>query len=146
MKNRSWTLTAKVETEGAETEGVIMGFGGVAAGMVLYLDGGVPVFDYNLFEEHTVVQASKPLPAGEAEITLDFAYLGAEGEAGKGAEINLSVNGTEVATGSMESTVAGRFGIDTFGIGEDSGQPVTAAYKPPFKFTGGIESVVVEVR
>ena len=114
--------------------------------MVLYLDGGVPVFDYNLFEEHTVVQASKPLPAGEAEITLDFAYLGAEGEAGKGAEINLSVNGTEVATGSMESTVAGRFGIDTFGIGEDSGQPVTAAYKPPFKFTGGIESVVVEVR
>ncbi len=60
--------------------------------------------------------------------------------------ITLSVNGTEVATGSMESTVAGRFGIDTFGIGEDSGQPVTSAYEPPFKFTGGIESVVVEVQ
>ncbi len=146
MKNTSWTLTAKVETEGAGTEGVIMGFGGVAAGLVLYLDGGVPVFDYNLFEQHTVVKGSEPLPAGEAEITLGFAYQGGGGEVGKGAKITLSVNGTEVATGSMESTVAGRFGIDAFGIGEDSGQPVTSAYEPPFKFTGGIESVVVEVQ
>ncbi len=146
MKNRSWTLVAKVETEGAETEGVIMGFGGVAAGMTLYLDAGVPVFDYNLFENHTVLRGTEPLPAGEAEITLDFDYQGAEGEAGMGAEITLSVNGAEVATGTMESTVAGRFGIDTFGIGEDSGQPVTAAYEPPFAFTGGIQSVVVEVQ
>lgn len=145
MKNRSWTLTAKVETEGAETEGVIMGFGGVAAGMVLYLDGGVPVFDYNLFEDHTVVRGTEPLPAGESEITLDFAYQGAEGEAGKGAEMTLSVNGTEVATGTMETTVAGRFGIDTFGIGEDSGQPVTHDYEAPFSFTGEIAQVVVEM-
>jgi arylsulfatase len=146
MKNRSWTLTAKVRTEGAETEGVIMGFGGVAAGMVLYLDGGIPIFDYNLFEEHTVLRGSEPLPAGMAEITLAFAYQGGEGEAGRGAEITLSVNGTEVASATMESTVGGRFGIDTFGIGEDSGQPVTAAYEPSFAFTGGIESVVVEVQ
>ncbi|MCT4371308.1 sulfatase-like hydrolase/transferase [Yangia mangrovi] len=146
MKNTSWTLTAKIETEGPKTEGVIMGFGGVAAGLVLYLDAGVPVFDYNLFEAHTVVKGAEPLPEGASEITLDFAYLGAEGEAGKGAEITLSVDGTEVATGTMDSTVAGRFGIDTFGIGEDSGQPVTTAYKAPFKFTGGIESVVVEVK
>ena len=32
MKNRSFSLTAEVETAGAETEGVIMAFGGVAAG------------------------------------------------------------------------------------------------------------------
>lgn len=146
MKNRSWTLTARVETGGAETEGVIMGFGGVAAGLALYVDAGVPVFDYNLFEKHTVVKGSEPLPEGAAEIVLDFAYQGAEGEVGKGAEITLSVNGTEVATGTMASTVAGRFGIDTFGIGEDSGQPVTAAYQPPNRFTGTIEEVMVEIR
>lgn len=35
MKNRSWTLTATLDTEGAQTEGVVMGFGGVAAGMAL---------------------------------------------------------------------------------------------------------------
>ncbi len=146
MKNRSWTLSAKVETAGAGTEGVILGFGGVAAGLVLYLDAGVPVFDYNLFETHTVVRGTEPLPAGKAEIMVDFAYQGAPGEAGKGAEITLAVNGTEVARGVMASTVAGRFGIDTFGIGEDSGQPVSQAYRPPFAFTGQIDTVVVDVR
>ncbi|MGC1481965.1 MAG: sulfatase-like hydrolase/transferase [Chthoniobacterales bacterium] len=55
MKNRSWTLTADLETNGADTNGVIMGFGGVAAGIVLYVKDGIPVFDYNYFEDHTVL-------------------------------------------------------------------------------------------
>jgi hypothetical protein len=33
----------------------------------------------------------------------------------------------------------------TFGIGEDSGQPVTPDYEPPFKFTGKIDTVVIGV-
>jgi arylsulfatase len=146
MKNTSWTMTATIETDGPETEGVIVGFGGVAAGIVLYLHEGVPVFDYNLFEDHTVLRGKQPLPAGEAIITVDFDYLGEEGVLGAGADITLSVNGTPVAEGSMEATVPARFGIDTFGIGEDSGQPVTHEYRAPFRFTGAIEKVVVEIR
>lgn len=73
MKNRSWTLTAEVNTDGAETKGVIMGFGGVAAGIVLYLEKGVPIFDYNYFEKHTVVQGNKPLPKGKSTLRVDFA-------------------------------------------------------------------------
>jgi arylsulfatase len=45
----------------------------------------------------------------------------------------------------MSATVAGRFGIDTFGIGEDTGQPVTNAYQSPFKFNGAIEKVTIIV-
>lgn len=52
----------------------------------------------------------------------------------------------KVAEGRMDATVAGRFGIHTFCIGEDSGQPVIPAYKTPFKFTGEIDTVVVEVK
>ncbi len=146
MKNRSWTIDAMIETKGAETEGVILGFGGVAAGLVLYLEEGVPVFDYNFFEEHTELRGDKPLPAGKAKITVDFAYKGGKDEAGKGADITLSVDGDRVAEGTVKATVGGRFGIDTFGIGEDSGQPVTHHYKPPFKFNGTIDKVVVEVK
>jgi hypothetical protein len=36
--------------------------------------------------------------------------------------------------------------IMAFGIGEDSGQPVTFDYKLPFAFTGEIEKVVVDVK
>lgn len=46
----------------------------------------------------------------------------------------------------MKATVGGRFEIDTFGIGEDSGQPVTPDYKAPFKFNGEIERVVIAVK
>ncbi|WP_425397534.1 arylsulfatase [Aeoliella sp.] len=144
MKNNSWTLTATIDTQGEKTEGVIMGFGGVAAGIVLYLDDGVPVFDYNFFVKHTVVKSDKPLPAGKSTIEVDFDYAG--GGAGKGAEITLKVNGKTVGTGEMKATVGGRFGIDTFGIGEDTGQPVTDAYKPPFKFTGQIEKVTLQIQ
>ncbi len=74
MKNRSWTLTANVETDGARTEGVIVGFGGLAAGLSLYLDEGVPVFDYNYFDEHTVLRGGKPLPKGASSVEVDFLH------------------------------------------------------------------------
>lgn len=46
----------------------------------------------------------------------------------------------------MEATVGGRLGIDTFGIGEDTGEPVTVNYETPFAFTGQIKKVVIEMR
>ncbi|MDB6179532.1 arylsulfatase [Paracoccus sp. Z330] len=146
MKNRSWTMTADITTDGIETEGVIVGFGGVAAGLVLYLDQGVPVFDYNYFEEHTVLRGSKALPAGEHSLAVEFDYLGEDGALGAGANLRLVVNGEEIGNASMDATVPARFGIDTFGIGEDSGQPVTHDYQPPFKFNGDIELVSVQMR
>jgi arylsulfatase len=144
MKNRSWTLTAKVKTDGADTDGVIMAFGGVAAGLSLYLKDGVPIFDYNYFEKHTVLKGQAPLPVGASTVALDFDYAG--GGVGKGAMLRLKVDGKQVAEGQMEATVPGRFGIDTFGIGEDTGQPVTFDYEPPFPFTGQIDVVDIEVR
>ncbi|MGO4771818.1 hypothetical protein ACEN2I_09145 [Flavobacterium sp. W22_SRS_FK3] len=41
--------------------------------------------------------------------------------------------------------IAGRFGINTLGIGEDTVQPVTFN-KPPFKFTGQIKKVVINLK
>lgn len=50
------------------------------------------------------------------------------------------LNGEEIGLGRCEVTVAGRFGI-----GEDSGQPVTPDYQPPFKFTSKIEKVTIDL-
>jgi arylsulfatase A-like enzyme len=144
MKNKSWTLTANIKTEGEDTEGVVLAFGGVAAGLVLYLDDGVPVFDYNFFEKHTILKGDGPLPAGDSVVTVDFDFQGKE--PGGPAAVALSVGGKKVAEAKMDETVGIRFGLDSFGIGEDSGQPVTFDYKPPFKFTGEIEKVVIELK
>jgi hypothetical protein len=75
---------------------------------------------------------------------VDFDYQGET--PGGPAALALKVNSETVAEGKMGAIVGGRFSIDTFGIGEDSGQPVTFAYKAPFKFTGEIEEVVIEVK
>lgn len=144
MKNRSWTMTANINTNGQETDGVVVAFGGMAAGLVLYVDGGIPVFDYNFFEKHTTLKGEKRLPSGEVTLEVDFDYQGEK--PGGPAEITLKVNGEKVAAGKMEATVGGRFGADTFGVGVDTGQPVTTDYQPPFAFTGEIEKVVIEVK
>jgi hypothetical protein len=54
-------------------------------------------------------------------------------------------SGDQVAQGDIHATVAARFGVDTFGIREDSGQPVTFDYKPPNKLTGKIEKIVISL-
>ncbi|MFV0277763.1 MAG: sulfatase-like hydrolase/transferase, partial [Parahaliea sp.] len=130
VKNNSWTLMAKIKGDGAEPEGVVVGFGGIAAGIVLYLDKGVPVFDYNYFGEHTVVRGNKPI-TGESSVVVDFAYDGG-GKPGAGATVALFVDGRQVGRQRMKATVPGRFGADTLGIGMDTGQPVTTAYRAPF--------------
>lgn len=144
MKNRSWTMTANITGKGDQTEGVIMAFGGVAAGIVVYVDGGTPVFDYNYFDQHTIIKSDQVLPDGDATIEVDFDYAG--GGVGKGATITMTLDGQSVGSATMEATVGGRFGVDTFGIGMDTGQPVTDAYQTPFEFNGDIEKVTIEMK
>lgn len=85
------------------------------------------------------------MPDGKATVRLDFNYAG--GGTGKAADIVLSIDGEKVGEGKVPATVFGGFGADTFGIGEDTGQPVAAgAYRPPFKFNGTIDQVVIDLR
>jgi arylsulfatase len=72
-------------------------------------------------------------------VSFEFRYDGGGG--GKGGEAVLFVDGKEVGKKRIERTVAARFGIDTFGVGCDTGSPVCKDYKPPFAYTGVIEKV-----
>ena len=76
-------------------------------------------------------------------IKVDFKYDG--GGEGKGALLTLLLNNEKVGESRIERTVPGRFGIDTFGIGEDSGSPVTHHYKPPFSYQGHIKEVNIDL-
>jgi len=52
-----------------------------------------------------------------------------------------------VAKGRIEKTIPIRLSLDeTLDIGEDTGTPVSEDYKVPFKFTGGIEKVIVSLK
>lgn len=144
-KNRSHSITAEIVMPETGGDGVIVASGGISAGFVLYVKDRKLTYEYNWFDEdRSVIAASDALPAGKSQVRFDFAYDG--GGAGMGGEGRLFVNGREVAKGRIERTVAGRFGTDTFGIGVDTGAPVSRNYQPPFAFGGTIEDVEIDLK
>jgi len=146
-KNKSHTISADIEVPDAGAEGVIVAEGGSSAGFALFMRDGKLVYHFNWFdEERTEVESDKPVPTGKAKLRMEFAYDGGVDEVGKGGTATLFINDEEVGSGKIEKTVAGRFGIDTFGVGEDTGSPVVNTYKPPFPFTGTIEKVEIDLK
>ena len=77
---------------------------------------------------------------------MDFKYDG--GGPGKGGTVTLYVNGKKAGEGRIEKTIPGRYGMDTFDIGMDLNAPVVRGgiYKTPYKFTGAIDKVTIELQ
>ena len=143
-KNRSHRITAEIEMPVKGGEGVIVAEGGKSAGFSLYVQNGKLNYHYNFFErERTNLVSNEPLPAGKSTVVMEFAYDG--GGVGKGGQVTIAINDKVVGKARINNTVAGRFGIDTFGVGSDTGSPVTDTYKAPFSFTGTIGSVEIEL-
>jgi arylsulfatase A-like enzyme len=146
VKNKSHTITAEVEIPQKGANGVILAQAGRFGGWSFYLKDGKPTYTYNwLGLQRYTVAATQALPAGKATVKFDFAYEG--GGMGKGGTGTLFVNGKTVATGKIDQTQCCAFSADEGAdVGADEGTPVTEAYKVPFKFTGKINKVTVEVR
>lgn len=90
------------------------------------------------------MKAPQSVASGDAIIEVDFKYDG--GGPGKGGDFALKVNGQSAGQAKINATVAARFGVDTFGIGEDTGQPVTFDYAPPFRFNSRLDSVTIDLK
>ena len=146
LKNHSHVITAEVEVPKIGAKGVLLTQGGRFGGWSLYLNDGKPTYTYNwLGLQRYTVAATQALPPGKATIRFEFAYDG--GGLGKGGKGTLFVNGKQVATGRIERTQCCVFSADEGAdVGIDEGTPVTEAYKVPFKFTGKIAKVTVELK
>lgn len=115
------------------------------AGVGLYVLDGKPVFVYNLCDvERYRVEGPDQLAPGKHVVTLDFNYAG--GGLGKGGTATLSVDGNKVDSTEFPRTIGYRMSLDeTLDIGEDTGTPVSEDYQAPFKFTGEIEKVTIQI-
>jgi len=146
LKNKSHTITAEVEIPKQGANGALLAQGGRFGGWSLYIKDGKPTYTYNwLGLERYTVSAKQALPAGKATIRFEFAYDG--GGLGKGGTGTLFVNGKKVAAGRIEKTQFAIFSVDDAAdVGADEGTPVTESYKVPFKFTGTIASVTIDLK
>jgi hypothetical protein len=146
MINKSWTITADIELTDEKTNGMIVTHGGLEGGYGLYLRDGVPTFVYNfLGTERMTTVAKEPLPKGKVKLTVEFKYDG--GGIGKGGVITIVANGKTIGESKMAKTIPAQFSLgEGLDIGMDLGSAVDFTYKLPFKFTGKIEKVVIDLK
>ncbi|OKI13381.1 arylsulfatase [Streptomyces sp. CB03911] len=145
VKNKSFSVTAKVTCADEPVTGVILCQGGRFGGWSLYTRQGRARFAYNLCGlDLTVVEADRPIPAGGHQVRMDFTYDG--GGLGKGGTVTLSYDGAQVGEGRVERTLAFLFSADeTADVGQDAGTPVAPDYDSPNgAFTGDIHWVQID--
>jgi arylsulfatase A-like enzyme len=145
IRNRSFAITAIVDIADAGADGVLVAHGNRFGGYSLYLLNGKLTFCYDWadLKRFTIAEADK-VPAGHHTLALDFKY---DGGFGRGGMATLSVDGKPVAQGRVEQTLGNKYTLDaSFNVGEATGSPVTDDYKIPFKFTGGLDQVVVTLK
>jgi arylsulfatase A-like enzyme len=138
-RNRSWSLTAQLVIPDGGADGVLLNLGGHGGGWAFYLKDGTPTFCYNLFGlEWTHVRGDTPVPVGQHQVRVEFAYDG--GGLGKGGDVTLSTDGVAIGAGRVERTEPIGFGYEYTDVGRDSLSPVTDDYPPgpANAFTGTI--------
>ena len=76
--------------------------GGAYAGWSLYLHEGRPAYCYNFFGlQRFKIHGEQPVPAGEHQIRMEFAYDG--GGLGNGGDVTLYVDGDKVGEGRVST-------------------------------------------
>ena len=146
IKNKSFSVTADVETADDETSGVIIAQGGRFGGWALYAKGGKAKFVYNVLGIHQFpVESERPIPAGNHQIRMEFTYDG--GGLAKGGDVTLYYDGEPVGSGRVGATQPMIFSADeTTDIGYESGTTVTSDYTArTSRFTGKIAWVQLDL-
>jgi arylsulfatase len=127
MVNRSWGLTAQLQTPDSGARGVIATIGGTGAGWALFLDqSGTPIFEYRLFEvTRQTLKGNAPLSPGIHTLQVNFDYDG-DGYA-KGGLLSLLVDGVLQTEARLPASPPVFFSInETFDVGIDTGSPAGA--------------------
>lgn len=144
VKNRSHTITARVHVPPAGAQGVLLAHGSWFAGYALFVQNGRLVYVHNyLGLQEYRVESTVDVPRGDCVLALRFRRTGEhQGLA------ELWIDDACVGKGVIERTIPAVIETSGEGLccGYDSGLPVSAGYSAPFRFTGTIHTVVVQVQ
>jgi arylsulfatase len=146
LKNKSHSVTAEIVVPAKGAEGVIISQGANIGGWSLYAKDGKLKYCYNWGGfKHFMVESAGPIPAGDHQVRMEFAYAG--GGIGKGGTATLFIDGQKVGEGEVGATLAIIFSADDgCDVGEDSGAPVSPDYKPGRNhFNGTVKGVELAI-
>jgi arylsulfatase len=147
--NRPHSITATVDIPDGGAEGVLLCQGTAAGGYSLYIKDGRLHYVHNYVGRslHTV-SSPDALPTGEHELRFEFEPTGQPDlPNGRGApgRMQLYVDGTLVANADTPVTTPFILNPGALSCGANPGSPVTPDYPSPFKFTGLLHKVTVDI-
>jgi len=134
---RSWDLDATIDRP-AGAGGVVMASGTENAGVSFFVQHDRLIFDYNIFNEHHIVESTEVVPTGPSVIGLRF-------RRGKNdADVELVIDGRVVGSGHLPflMRIISSIGMS---IGRDHGSPVSKRYRDEFAFEGRLERVDIQL-
>ena len=146
LKNKSHNVTAQLAVPETGVSGVIVTQGGMVGGWTLYAYEGRLKYCYNFFGiQYFMVTADQPIPAGEHQVRMEFAYDG--GGLAKGGNVTLYYDGRPVGKGRVEITQPMAYSADeACDVGADTGSPASPDYGASGnKFTGDIKWVQLDI-
>jgi arylsulfatase len=146
LKNKSHSVTAEIVVPEKGAQGVIIAQGANIGGWSLYAKDGKLKYCYNWGGfKRFMVEATTPIPAGEHQVRMEFAYAG--GGVGKGGNVTLYTDGKKVGEGTIDATLAFVFSADDgLDVGEDTGAPVSPDYGPQGNaFNGTVKGVQLAI-
>jgi arylsulfatase len=143
VRNRSHVVDALLDVGDEPPTGVLLAQGSVLGGWSVYLLDGRPHYVHNLagaklyrVASDTVVPTGRHRVSFAFEKTAEFAGVG-----------RLYVDGVGVGEGEIPRFTPARFSITGAGLtcGYDLGPAISPDYTAPFRCTGGLQSVTVDV-
>jgi arylsulfatase A-like enzyme len=142
ITDRSYTITAEFGAAPAsETQGIILAWGSLFGGFVLYIKDRQVCYEYVYSEAvKYTLRAPLSLTSDKASIQLKFARTGKNAGRASLMVDNVEHDAADIPrTWPTHGTTAG------LNCGQDAGAPVSDAYERPFRFTGQSLRVVIEL-
>jgi len=148
--NRPYTITADAEIPSGGADGVLLCAGDVQGGLSFYMQNGKLHYVYSYAGSRFFhIESTGSVPEGRHRLAFEFEVTGqADIMNGKGAPGTgkLYIDGKPAGQGEIAITMPLIFGLSAgFVCGAELGSPVCDRYEPPFKFTGTIHSVTIDV-
>ncbi|WP_263637066.1 sulfatase-like hydrolase/transferase [Streptomyces sp. CoH27] len=147
--NRPYSITADVEIPAGGAEGVLLSQGTSAGGWALYMKDQRLHYAHNYVRRETHgVSSREPVPEGRHQLRFEFEPTGeADIAHGKGTpgKAQLYVDQTLVGEAGIPITTPVAFNPGGMTCGANPGSPVTPDYASPFRFTGTLHTVTVNL-
>lgn len=136
---RDFCIKAHTRRPDACSEGVLLAYGRRAAGFSLFVQGNRLCFHYNLAGRHTQLESDGPLPAGSHVLGAALRITGER------VELELTVDATVVAHAPLPMAFPAGFGLLSTQCGMNQPSPVSPRYEAPYRFTGELDRVEVNL-